>query len=104
LQASTPWRLAIQALAALISETGRPARIDDLTDLADGTANVAHDIDIGCVAGAPIIVDGELWGVMATGSADPEPLPPDIEDRLAGFTELRRRQSPQPKRARICGG
>jgi PAS domain S-box-containing protein len=88
LQASTPWRLAIQALAALISETGRPARIDDLTDLADGTANVAHDIDIGCVAGAPIIVDGELWGVMATGSADPEPLPPDIEDRLAGFTEL----------------
>ena len=88
LQASTPWRLAIQALAALISETGRPARIDDLADLADGTANVAHDIDIGCVAGAPIIVDGKLWGVMATGSADPEPLPPDIEDRLAGFTEL----------------
>jgi PAS domain S-box-containing protein len=88
LQASTPWRLAIQALAALISETGRPARIDDLADLADGTANVAHDIDIGCVAGAPIIVDGKFWGVMATGSADPEPLPPDIEDRLAGFTEL----------------
>jgi signal transduction histidine kinase len=39
-------------------------------------------------AGAPIIVDGDIWGVMGTGSADREPLPDQIEDRLAEFTDL----------------
>ena len=87
-QASTSWRLAAGKLAELVLRTGRPARIDDFTDLAGDIAEAARDTFIGCGAGAPIIVDGKVWGLMATGSVDPEPLPPGIEDRLAGFTEL----------------
>jgi PAS domain S-box-containing protein len=86
-RATRRWRYASRALAAGVSKTGRPARIDDLTDLAGGIADTAPETDIDCVAGAPIIVDGKVWGVMATGSAA-EPLPRDVEDRLAGFTEL----------------
>jgi signal transduction histidine kinase len=36
----------------------------------------------------PIVVDGTLWGVMAVGSRETEPLSADFERRLAKFTEL----------------
>jgi PAS domain S-box-containing protein len=87
-QADTRWRHAVRTLAALVLETGRPARIDDFADLPGDLADAAPNADTRSGAGAPIIVDGKVWGVMATGSADPEQLPPDIEDRLAGLTEL----------------
>jgi signal transduction histidine kinase len=38
--------------------------------------------------GAPIGVEGRLWGVMSVLSTHEEPLPADTEVRLAGFTEL----------------
>jgi GAF domain-containing protein len=38
--------------------------------------------------GAPIIVQGRLWGVMVGASGREEPLPAGTEVRLAGFTEL----------------
>jgi signal transduction histidine kinase len=39
-------------------------------------------------AGAPIIVEGRLWGELGVASTLEEPLPPDTEARLASFTEL----------------
>jgi len=41
-----------------------------------------------CSAGAPIVVDGRLWGVMAAVSSQAEPLPVGLESRIAQFTEL----------------
>jgi PAS domain S-box-containing protein len=87
-QADTRWRLASRALAALVAKTGGPIRIDDLANLPEDGVDAADDTDIRCRAGAPIVVDGKVWGLMATGAAGPEPLAPDVEDRLAGFTEL----------------
>jgi len=87
-QASTTWRLAAGKLAELVSRTGRPARVDDFTDLAGDIGEAARDTFISCGVSAPIIVDGKVWGLVVTGSVDPEPLPSGIEDRLAGFTEL----------------
>jgi PAS domain S-box-containing protein len=87
-QASTTWRLAAGKLAELVSGTGRPARVDDFTDLAGDIGEAARGTFIGCAVSAPIIVDGKVWGLVVTGSVDPEPLPSGIEDRLAGFTEL----------------
>jgi hypothetical protein len=76
------------ALAALVAKTGGPTSIEDFANLpADGVV-AAVDTDIRCGAAAPIMVDGSFWGLIATGSAGPEPLAPDIEDRLSGFTEL----------------
>jgi signal transduction histidine kinase len=39
-------------------------------------------------AGAPITVDGHVWGAAIVGSTQPEPLPPDAEQRIAEFTDL----------------
>jgi len=38
--------------------------------------------------GAPITVDGRLWGALIVGSVQPEPLPADTEARMARFAEL----------------
>ena len=38
--------------------------------------------------GTPILVEGNMWGVISTGPGLEQPLPPDTEARLASFTEL----------------
>jgi signal transduction histidine kinase len=86
--AGTRWPLDDLAIAGLVRQTGRPARIDDFPDVPRTTANALRDAGIRSSAGAPIIVDAAVWGVMATGAADPESLPEHVEDRLAEFTEL----------------
>jgi signal transduction histidine kinase len=44
--------------------------------------------DIGNEVGAPIIVDGRLWGAATVGWSRPEPLPPDTGARVAEFADL----------------
>ncbi|HEV7753551.1 MAG TPA: GAF domain-containing protein [Baekduia sp.] len=87
-QAGTRWPLDSPTVAAMVLKTGRPARIDDLADVPGTRAAAIRQAGMCSSAGAPIIVDGDIWGVMGTGSADREPLPDHIEDRLAEFTDL----------------
>jgi signal transduction histidine kinase len=75
-------------LGTLVFETGRPARIDRYADAASPLAAAAHEMGIRSSAGTPITVDGRLWGMMAAGTIQEQPLPPDTEARLASFTEL----------------
>jgi PAS domain S-box-containing protein len=87
-QTGTRWPLDGPTLSALVLQTGRPARIDDFADVPGTIADAVRETGIRSGAGAPIIVDGEVWGVMGTGALDGERLPDRIEDRLAAFTEL----------------
>jgi len=73
---------------ALVRTTGRPVRIDDFRDATGPVAEVATEFGFWSAVGAPISVDGGLWGVAAVVWARPEPLPADTEARLAEFTEL----------------
>ncbi len=83
-------RLAIDdtVIIARVRETGRPARSDDLAETHGTIAGIVREVGIRSAAGAPIVVDGDVWGVMAAGGAQGERLPDHIEDRLAEFTEL----------------
>src|SRR5260370_42242133 len=38
--------------------------------------------------GAPIVVDGAVWGAIWASSKKPEPFPDDTESRIMGFAEL----------------
>jgi PAS domain S-box-containing protein len=87
-QAGTRWPLDGPAVAARVLQTGRPARIDDFAAVTGTIADAARETGVRSVAGAPIIVDGAVWGAMSANSTDPAPLPARIEDRLAEFTEL----------------
>jgi GAF domain-containing protein len=75
-------------LHTLVFDTGRPARIDDYADASGPAGDVARDWAFRSAVGAPISVEGRLWGVISVVSATEESLPAGTEGRLAGFTEL----------------
>ncbi|MEA2232499.1 MAG: hypothetical protein QOD83_2315 [Solirubrobacteraceae bacterium] len=87
-QAGTRWPLDGPTICAQVLETGSPARIDDFATLLGTIADTARETGLCACAGAPIIVDGDVWGVMSVDATDRQPLPDQIEDRLAEFTEL----------------
>ena len=87
-QAGTSWPLDGPGICAQVLKTGRPSRIEDFADLPGTIGDAARQTGIRACAGAPIIVDGAVWGAMSTDSIDRIPLPDQIEDRLAEFTEL----------------
>jgi signal transduction histidine kinase len=73
---------------SLVFETGRPARIDRYAD-ASGPLTVAiRDEGVRSAVGAPIIVEGRVWGAIGVGSVLKLPLPSNTEARLISFTEL----------------
>jgi GAF domain-containing protein len=72
----------------MVRKTGRPARLDSYADASGDIADYARDSGITSSVGAPISVEGRLWGIMVAGSVHGRQLPPNTERRLAGFTEL----------------
>jgi PAS domain S-box-containing protein len=88
LEVGSRWSLDDTVIIARVRETGRPARSDDLADVHGTVADIVQEARIRSAAGAPIVVDGDVWGVMAAGGTEGERLPDRIEDRLAEFTEL----------------
>jgi signal transduction histidine kinase len=83
----TRFELGGRNVHTLVFQTGRPARMPRTE--ASGTAtDVFREWGIRTAVGAPIGVEGRLWGVMSVLSTHDDPLPGDTEDRLAGFTEL----------------
>jgi signal transduction histidine kinase len=82
-------RLGGNNLGTMVFKTGRSARIDSYADMSSGPLGVGvRDAGIRSSVATPIIVEGRLWGLISAGSVLEEPLPPDSEARLAGFTEL----------------
>ncbi|HWD94825.1 MAG TPA: GAF domain-containing sensor histidine kinase [Acidimicrobiales bacterium] len=83
------WPLEGKNTVSIVYRTGRPVRIDDYGDASGAIGEQGRDRGYFSTAGAPIIVEGHLWGAMATGStADHSVLPPDTERQLVSFTEL----------------
>ena len=74
-------------VATLVFEGSKPARVNHLADDAAPATAVARNW-ARSAAGAPINVEGRLWGVMTVGSRHTDGLPSGIEYQLAGFTEL----------------
>jgi signal transduction histidine kinase len=74
--------------AARIFQTGAAARIDTYVDVAGEAADVARGLGLRSTVGAPILVEGRLWGALMAATRGEEPLPEDAETRIAEFTEL----------------
>jgi GAF domain-containing protein len=73
-------------IATVLFETGRPCRLENI--IATGPlADHIREAGVSSAVGAPIIVEGHLWGGLSVGSTR-EALPPDTEARLGSFTEL----------------
>ena len=72
----------------MVFRTGRAARMDSYENAPGSIAARFRALGIRTSVGAPIIVDGCLWGAAIVGSLQPEPLPPDTEARVSDFTDL----------------
>ncbi len=75
-------------ISGLVSETRRPSRISYAEQPGSFAAAAAREMGWDSSVGAPITVEGRLWGVLAVVSTTNRPLPVDTERRLAGFTQL----------------
>ena len=85
----TRWPLEGFLASTTVYRTGRPAR-QEQRDYETATGEVADTLrELNTVSrvGAPIFVEGELWGVLLVTDTH-ELLPPETEDRLAKFTDL----------------
>src|SRR5437016_2068729 len=75
------------SVQGLVFQTGRPARIDHY-GASGGVADSVRQRGIRSAAGAPITLEGRLWGLITVGSTREDRLPADTEGWLAGFIEL----------------
>jgi signal transduction histidine kinase len=87
LSVGTQLKLGGQNMSTLVSRTGRPARIDDYGRATGAAADVGREWGLRTSAGAPITVEGRLWGILSIGSTE-DLLLADTEARLVGFAEL----------------
>ena len=84
---NTPIELDPGTVLEQVQRTGRPARTDSYEELDGAHAEEVREIGMHAGVGAPIVVDGELWGAVAAGSAG-APFTADAEQRLHAFAEL----------------
>ena len=76
-------------LAARIFESGAPARIHSYDEAWEREAtDLAQSFHLGSAVGAPILVEGKLWGALMAATRGVEPWAENAETRIAAFTEL----------------
>jgi GAF domain-containing protein len=90
------------SVTARVRRTRRPSRMEHF-DAADGSiAKYLRDQGVRSSAGAPIIVEGQLWGVAVVYWTREESPPADTEERIGPVRETRRdrdRERRQPRAA-----
>jgi signal transduction histidine kinase len=86
--AGTRIALAGRNVAAIVRSSGRPVRIDSFADAPGPLSATLREHGVQSAVGAPVTVEGRLWGAMVAYSMANEPLPSGTELRLANFTDL----------------
>jgi Signal transduction histidine kinase len=88
LAVGTRFALDGESIAGKVQQTSRPVRLDTFARAAGPIAREARELGIRSSVGAPIVVAGRLWGVIAASSKAEAPFPPNTESQIADFTEL----------------
>jgi signal transduction histidine kinase len=71
--------------------TQQQTAVERFVDYAAAERSVAaclRAMGVQSAVGGPIIVDGQLWGVLTAATFRPGPMPSDAESRIEKFTEL----------------
>jgi signal transduction histidine kinase len=69
-------------------QLGRPVRLTNYEGFSDLVVGLNRELGIRSTVGAPILVDGAVWGTIFVNTTRPEPFPDDTESRIMGFAEL----------------
>jgi signal transduction histidine kinase len=76
------------SVEAVVWHTGRSARSESYEGARGTIAELARAAGVQVAVGAPVVVDGRLWGVASAGWNWGQPPPADTEQRMAKFAEL----------------
>ncbi|MCU1625360.1 MAG: histidine kinase, partial [Pseudonocardia sp.] len=85
--AGSRWTIESPLPLAVAVHTGRPARLDDFSQVAGAYGDRLRRLALRSGVAAPIIVEGRVWGAIGTATRR-EDLPTGTEQRMPGFTEL----------------
>jgi PAS domain S-box-containing protein len=77
-----------ESVTATVRRTGRPARMENYEGVAGALAELARDTGLRASVGAPIVVEGRLWGIITASWKGEESPATDIEQRMVRFAEL----------------
>jgi PAS domain S-box-containing protein len=80
--------LGPDTINGVIQRTGAPARVDSYEDVPGELAALIRGRGIGSEVGAPVIVEGQVWGALIAGTDREDVLPAGAERRVASFAEL----------------
>ncbi len=75
-------------IPAMVLRTGLPARMDALDAASGSAAAVLRDLGIRSAVGAPVVVEGCLWGVMVAAWTEHRVVSEQEELRIVEFTDL----------------
>ena len=80
--------LGMDGLLGAIHRTGGPARVDDYAGLSGEISRIVQPFAIRSSVGAPVRLDGRVWGAVVALSSRAHAIPEDAEERLVRFAEL----------------
>ena len=80
--------LGMDGLLGTMYRTGGPARVEDYAGLSGGVSRIVQPFAIRSSVGAPVRLDGRVWGAVVALSSRPRAIPDDAEERLVRFAEL----------------
>jgi len=88
IQTGERYALEEGTISAEVLRTGRPARVDSYEHVSGRIAEQQREAGFRRAVGAPIVVEGRLWGVMVASWKQDTEVSPEIEQRVTQFTEL----------------
>jgi GAF domain-containing protein len=77
-----------ESVTATVRRTGRPARMENYERAPGALAELARATGERSSVGAPIVVDGRLWGIITASWKGEQSPPADTEKRMAQFAGL----------------
>jgi signal transduction histidine kinase len=86
--AGTRVRHCGETVTSLVRSSGRSARIEHRPGAAGAIAEIVAKLGVRTSVGAPIIVEGRLWGVAVASWRGDESPAADTEERMTKFAEL----------------
>jgi signal transduction histidine kinase len=73
---------------ALVQRTRAPGRVDSYERVPGPLAIRLRELGIASEVGAPVVLNGQVWGALIAGTDRSAPLPRHAELRLASFADL----------------
>ena len=81
-------RIEGDSVSAQIKRTGQATGIVSLEGASSPSAEILRGRGLRSTAGAPIIVEGELWGLLGFAWREAQPVLSNLEGRMTQFTKL----------------